>query len=367
MSIKEIPSAGPWITDKEVEYVADAVRNGWYADWAGYINKFEKAFASWVGSKHSISTSSCTGALTILMRALDIGVGDEVIAPEVTWIATVSAAYHLGAKPVFVDVERDTWCLDPQCVRKAISPKTKAIIAVDMFGHPADKDALLTISRENGIPLIEDAAPGIGSRYKNRFVGTFGLAGVFSFQGAKPLVCGEGGMIVTDDAALYERCYYYWDHCRDKSKILYNTEVGYKFKMTNIQAALGLAQLERIDEIVTKRRQIFFWYRDRLSAIDGLRMNVERSGCYNNFYVPTIVLDKEFSISAPELMRRMSEAGIGNRPFFRCLSKFPMFQAQVTPNADYLAAQGINLPCATVINEQEVDYVCNFVRKQLLG
>ena len=365
MAVREIPSAGPWITEKEVEYVRDATANGWYQNWFGYIDRFEKAFAQYIGVRFAISTSSCTGALQLAMRALELKSGDEVIAPEVTWLATVAPACLLGAKPVFVDVDPHTWCLDPVAFRKAITSRTKAVIPVDMYGHPSDKDEILRIAAEHGIAVIEDAAPGIGSRYKDRACGSFGLAGCFSFQGAKPLVTGEGGMLVTNDEKFYERCYYFWDYCREKGKVLYNTDIGYKFKMSNIQAALGLAQLERADEIIGKRRQIFFWYRDRLKDISGLRMNVEQEGCFCNFYVPTIVLDGKFPVNAETLMARLDEKGIRNRPFFRPLSKLPMFQAAKTPVADHLGANGINLPCASKLTEDDVHYVCQHLRKEL--
>jgi len=364
--VREIPSAGPWITEKEVAYVSDAAANGWYKNWSGYIDRFEQGFAEWMGVRFALSTSSCSGALQIAMRALGLKPGDEVIAPEVTWLATVAGACHLGARPVFVDVDPRTWCMDPEAVRRAISPRTRAILPVDMYGHPAPKDDLLSLAAEHGIAVIEDAAPGIGSRYRGRLCGSFGLAGVFSFQGAKPLVTGEGGMLVTDDEDFYDRCRYYWDYCREKGKVLYNTDVGYKFKMSNVQAALGLAQLERVDEIIAKRRQIFFWYRERLGDIPGLRMNVEQANCFCNFYVPTIILEGRFPIGTQELMDRMDAVGIRNRPFFRPLSKLPMFQPVRTPVADRLAANGINLPCATVLTEEDVDYVARFVRQQLL-
>lgn len=365
MAQREIPSAGPWITDKEVAYVQDAAAHGWYKNWSGYIDRFEAAFARWVGVRHALSTSSCTGAIHIAARALGLKPGDEVICPEVTWIGTIVGFCHVGATPVFVDVDPDTWCLDPDAFRRALTPRTRAVIPVDMYGTPADRDAILQIAAEHGVAVIEDAAPGIGSKFKGRMCGSFGLAGVFSFQGAKPLATGEGGMLVTSDDNFFDRCHYYWDHCRAKDRVLYNADVGFKYKMSNVQAALGLAQLERADEIIGKRRQIFFWYRDRLGDVPGLKLNVEPEGCYCNYYVPTIILDGDFPITAQELMARMDAAGIHNRPFFRPLSKMPMFRPAVTPVADRLAERGVNLPCATVLTEDDVDYVSRFVRREL--
>lgn len=367
MNKSPIPSAGPWITDKEISYVTDAVTNGWYSNWSSYLDRFEETFAQYVGVKHAIATSSCTGALHIALRALDIKEGDEVIVPEVTWVATATCVSYLNATPVFADVEADTWCIDPEAVRNAITRKTKAIIAVDMYGHPSSKSELQSIANEYGLALVEDAAPGLGSKYNGKMVGSFGTAGCFSFQGAKPLVCGEGGMLVTDDSDYYERCRYYWDHCREPGEVLYNTDIGFKYKLSNIQAALGLGQLERADEIIGKRRQIYFWYRDRLADLDGIQLNVERDGCYNNFYVPTIVFAEGSSNKAQELMSYLNEMEIGNRPFFRSLSKLPMFTPAKTPVADWLSSHGVNLPCATKMTEAEVDYVCECIRAKLVG
>lgn len=363
---REVASGGPWITEKEISYVSDAVANGWYSNWSGYLTRFEKALAAYTGTKYCLATSSCTGALHIAMLALGLKPGDEVIVPETTWIATVTCVRYVGATPVFVDVEADTWCMDPEAFRRAITPRTKAVIPVHMFGHPADMDAINAIAADHGIAVIEDAAPGIGSRYKGKPAGSLSLAAAFSFQGAKPLVTGEGGALVTNDKDFYDRAYYYWDHCRDNSKVLVNSDIGVKYKMSNIQAALGLAQVERADEIINKRREIFFWYREGLGNIPGLRLNAERDDVYNNYYVPTIVLEGKFKMNQAELMAHMDKHGVRNRPFFRCISKFPMFKPAHTPVADHLAANGINLPCATKLTREDVDYASAVVRNGLL-
>ena len=364
-AFREVPSGGPWISEKEIAYVNDAVANGWYANWSGYLNRFEKAMCEYTNTRFGIATSSCTGALHIAMAALGLKEGDEVIAPEITWIASVTCVRYVGATPVFVDVEPDTWCMDPEAFRHAITSRTKAVIPVHMFGHPANMKEINKIAAEHGITVIEDAAPGIGSRYHDKPAGSLGFAAAFSFQGAKPLVTGEGGMLVTNDENFYDRAYYYWDHCRDKTKVLYNTDIGFKYKMSNVQAALGLAQVERAQEIIEKRRQIYFWYKEGLGDIPGISMNVEREGVYNNFYVPSIVLDEKLDIGAEELMAVMDKHGARNRPFFRPISKLPMFKAANTPVADRLAKNGINLPCATKLTKEDVDFVVSVVRNAL--
>jgi perosamine synthetase len=363
--MREIPSGGPWITNREIEYVRDACENGWYKNWNGYLTRFERKMAEISSSRFALATSSCTGALHIAMLALGLREGDEVILPEVTWTATATCVCYVRATPVFVDVERDTWCMDPEAFRASITRNTKAVIPVHMYGHPANMAEINRIASAHGIHVIEDAAPGIGSRLDGRPMGSFGLAAAFSFQGAKPLVTGEGGALVTSDENFYDRAYYYADHCRDKDRILYTTGIGVKYKMANIQAALGLAQLERIEEITAKRRTIFFWYKERLGDVEGLRLNAERPGCWNNYYVPTMILEKDWGISRDEVMERMNGEGVRNRPFFRPISKLPMFSPASTPVADALAARGINLPCATKLTEEDVDYASQVVRRVL--
>jgi len=351
----KIPSGGPSITKKEIDYVTDAVTNGWYGNWSGYLDKFEEAFSLYLGVKNSIATSSCTGALHIAMKALDIGSGDEVIVPESTWIASASCVSYVGAEPVFADIESDTWCIDPDDIVRKITSKTKAIIPVHMYGHPADMIKISAIADQYGLKIVEDAAPGIGSKIGDKLVGTFGDISCFSFQGAKPIVTGEGGMLSTSDQNLYDRAHYYWDHCRDASKILYNTEIGLKYKMSNIQAALGLAQLERIDEIIQKRRNIFFIYKKELSENSLIKMNVERQGYYNNFYVPTIILDDSIADKHHSIMDELTRKGVLNRPFFRCISKMiPHYNESYTPVCDSIASRGINLPCATELTDEQV-------------
>jgi perosamine synthetase len=361
-SIREIASAGPWITSKEVEYVTDACQNGWYKNWSGYLDRFEESFAKYIGVDYAIATSSCTGALHISMKALGIGVGDEVIVPESTWIATATCVSYVGATPVFADIEKDTWCIDPIDIEKKITSKTKAIIPVHMYGHPADMEKINSIAEEYGLIVIEDAAPGIGSKINNKLVGSFGKAAAFSFQGAKPIVTGEGGMLVTNDENFYDKAFFYWDHCREQGKVLNNIDIGVKYKMSNIQAALGLAQLERIDEIIDKRRMIFSWYKERLESHPLLKLNTEREGYYNNFYVPSIIISDDCKLSQNVIMDQMTHKGVLNRPFFRCISKMmPEYNPSITPVADSIVSHGINLPCASMLKEDDIDYACKVI------
>ncbi|MDB3973982.1 DegT/DnrJ/EryC1/StrS family aminotransferase [Alphaproteobacteria bacterium] len=364
--MKNIPSAGPWITNLEIKSVTDAISKGWYENWSKDILKFEKSFSKYINIKHSLTTSSCTGALHIILKAMGIKKGDEIIVPEVSWIATVSCIYYLGAKPVYCDIEKDTWCLDPNDVKRKITSKTKAIIPVHMYGHPADMTQINKIAKNYGIWVVEDAAPGIGSKINDKLTGSFGDASAFSFQGAKPIVTGEGGMICTNNSNLFDKIYFYWDHGRDKKKILYNSEIGFKYKMSNIQAALGYAQLQRINQIISKRRKIFSWYHKYLGKNDKIFMNIERKNYFNNFYVPSIIIKNANKKFRDDFSSLLNKKGINNRPFFRPISKMLKGCKKAdTPVADQISDCGINLPCATKLTKEQIKYVSSQINELL--
>ena len=265
----------------------DAISNGWYENANNYITKFENSFKRYVNRKYSISVQNCTAALHLSLMALGIKKNDEVIVPDVTWIASVAPIIYLGAKPVFADIDPKTWCLSTESVKSLISKKTKAIVAVNLYGNMADFDSLIKL----GIPIIEDAAESIGSKYKNILSGKFGVTSCFSFHGSKTLVTGEGGMLVTDDKNIYQKCLILRDHGRRPNDLLFqNFTIGYKYKMSNLQAALGLAQLERIKILIKKKRQIFKWYNNIFKNNSLISLNPEISSVYNSYWMTTIVI-----------------------------------------------------------------------------
>jgi perosamine synthetase len=361
MTPKTILTAGPSITQKEIDYVLDAIANGWNANWDGYLKRFEKSFAGYTGTRFALSTSSCTGGLHLALLGLGVGPGDEVIVPEVSWVATASAVAYTGATPVFVDVEPDTWCLNPQSALAAITPRTKAIVPVHLYGHPADMVALNHLARLHGLKILEDAAPALGAEVNGRKVGGLGDIAAFSFQGAKIMTTGEGGMIVTDDEAVFERVKFLGDHGRDKHIPFLISEVGYKYKMSNLQAALGLAQLERIDELVGKKREIHGWYRERLASVPGLTLNAERPWARSIYWMTSVVLDETVAISRDQVIAGLKERHVDSRPFFPPMSSFPMFRsrAKENPVAYRVSRQGINLPSGHNLTEADVDQVCH--------
>lgn len=342
-----IPYTKPSITELEVQYATDAATNGWGERCYEYIGRFEEAFKAHLDVQYAIATSSCTGALHMGMAALDIGPGDEVILADTNWIATAAPIVHLGAKPVFVDILENSWCLDPDLVEQSITPKTKAIVAVHLYGNLCDMDRLLAIGERHGIPVIEDAAEAIGSVYHGKRAGSMGQFGAFSFHGTKTLTTGEGGMFVTNNAELYERVLTLSNHgrARGQNKQFWPDMVGFKYKMSNIQAAIGCAQMERIGQLIDRKREVLANYRERFAGVDFICMNPEPESTVNGAWMPTVVFSSESKVTREILQVEFESHAIDARVFFWPLSTLPMFRA-TEPNrlAFDIANRAINLP-----------------------
>lgn len=337
----------PSITELEIRYATDAAANGWGERCYEYIHRFEDMFRAHIGVKHAIATSSCTGALHMGMSALGIGPGDEVIMADTNWIATASPIVHLGARPVFVDVLSDSWCLNPAMVEEAITPRTKAIVAVHLYGNLCDMDQLLAIGERHRIPVIEDAAEAVGSLYRRKRAGSMGRFGAYSFHGTKTITTGEGGMFVTNDSALYEQVLTLSNHgrARGQSKQFWPDVVGFKYKISNIQAAIGCAQMERIDELVDRKRDVFRRYADGLRDLPGIAMNPEPVDCQNGYWMPTVVFPVGYERSRDTLLSAFQKDAIDGRVVFWPLSSLPMFAPQPGNTVAYgLPARSLNLP-----------------------
>jgi len=357
----------PSITELEIRYVEDAIRNGWGERCYDYIKRFETAFAEHLGVSYAIATSSCTGALHMGLAALGVGPGDEVILGDINWIASAAPITYLGARPVFVDVLADSWCLDPARVEAAITPATKAIIAVHLYGNLCDMDALLEIGARHGIPVIEDAAEAIGSRLGDRRAGSMGAFGAFSFHGTKTVTTGEGGLFVTQDKALFERVLTLSNHGRaaTQSKQFWPDLLGFKYKMSNLQAAVGCAQVERIDELIAGKRRIFEAYRQRLHDLP-LRLNPEGPGRVNGCWMPTAVVEEGVPFDREALLADFKADHIDGRVFFWPLSQLPMFEPRPEHRVAYgLQGRGFNLPSYHALDEAQIDRVCRIVRRHL--
>lgn len=356
----------PSITELEVRYATDAAANGWGERCYEYIKRFESAFKAHLGVKHAIATSSCTGALHMGMAALGIGPGDEVIMADTNWIATAAPIVHLGAKPIFVDILPESWCIDPEQAEAAITPRTKAIVAVHLYGNLCEMDRLLALGQKHGIPVIEDAAEAIGSIYHEKRAGSMGRFGAFSFHGTKTITTGEGGMFVTNDDNLYEEVLTLSNHGRTRSqtKQFWPDMVGFKYKMSNIQAAIGCAQMERIDDLISRKRQIFQAYQGGLADVTGVSMNPEPAGTQNGFWMPTVVFEESTGVTTECLSAAFAAENIDARVFFHPLSTTPPFAGSPGGKwAGNISNRAINVPSFHDISEIEQRRVVQVVRE----
>jgi perosamine synthetase len=369
---ERIPISGPWISEKEIAYVTDAVTNAWYANANVYHERFERAFADYIGVRHAISLPSCTSAIHLSLLAMGVGPGDEVIVPDITWIASAAPVSYVGATTVFADVDPRTWCLAADAFEACITPRTKAVIPVDLYGNLPDWPALRAVAQRHGVAIIEDAAEAIGTTFQGRKAGAFGDTGVFSFHGSKTLTTGEGGMLVTDRDDLRDRALILRDHGRKPGdRFFFNSEIGFKYKMSSLQAALGLAQLERVEELVVRKRQIFEWYRARLEDVPGLVLNYEAAGTRNTYWMVTAILPEASELKKDRLMELFQREGVDTRPFFHPLSAIPAYANE--PQAERARARnhishaisprGINLPSALNLTEAQVDRVCGLLKQ----
>lgn len=348
-----ILTGGVDISWVDVEYVTDAVINGWDEHHGDYIAAFEEAFAEYVGVKYARTTSGGTQALTLALATLGIGPGDEVILPDITYFACSDVIIQVGATPIFVDTDK-TWCIDPEAFKRAITSKTKAVMPVWMYGNAPEMSDIIWVAEENGIFIIEDACPAVGSLFRGNHSGTFGNFGCFSFHGAKIMTTGFGGMVVTNDKKLYDRLLFLNDHGENRTYPyrFWQTEIGYSFDLPNINCALGLGQLERIEEFVGKKRQIFEWYKSRLD----FPMNYEQPYARTNKWMTTIIVPNR-----DQVMKALKENEIDTRPFFFPISMFPMYEEQDTPNAHKAGLSGINLPSGVQRTEEEINRICEII------
>ena len=368
--------AGPSVTEREVDYVADAARNGWYENAELYHRRFQAAFAAYVGVPHALALPSCTSAIHLSLLAFGVGPGDEVVVPDITWTATAAPVVYVGATPVFADVDRETWCLSASSLEECVTPRTRAVIPVDLYGGMPDMGAIREIADRAGISVIEDAAQAIGAQYRGAMAGSLGDVGVFSFHGTKTLTTGEGGMLVTSREELLRRADFLATlGCRPAERTFFCTEVGQKYKMSNLQAAFGLAQLERIDELVGGKRRLFGWYRDALDGVAGVTLNAEPAGVLNTYWMTTVVVDPELGLEKERLIEELQARGVDSRPFFYPLSSIPAYhdspdaaRARGRNVVSYsLGGVGVNLPSALDLRREDVEYVSECLAEILAG
>jgi len=370
--VKTIHWAGPSITEHEINIVEDAMRNGWYENSYDYVEKFQREFALYHDRKYGIMTPNCTTAIHLLLTALGISEGDEVILPECTWIATGAGITYLRATPIFCDIDSKNWCLNPRSVEKLITPKTKAVIAVDLYGNMPQYDELTKLCAHHQISLIEDSAESVGSTYKGIRAGKFGIGSVFSFHRTKTITTGEGGMLLLDDEKLYDRCMFLRDHGRKKDVMYFNYEVTYKYMPFNVQAALGYAQFQRIEELVGLKRSQLRMYRERLGKIEDIFLNPEPEGGVNGAWITSVLFGKSHKLQTLEVVKKLAGMNIPARPFFYPLSSLPAYPIArakyepMNPVAYDISSRGINLPGSAILTEDQIDWICDGIKK-LIG
>jgi perosamine synthetase len=366
----KIPVAAPDLTGNEERYVVDAIRSSWISSTGAFVGRFEKEFARVCGTRASISVANGTLALHLALMTVDLRPGDEVLVPSLTYIATANAVRYCGAEPVFVDVDPATWCMDPARLESSITRRTKGIIPVHLYGHPADMDAINHIAATHGLWVVEDAAESHYARYRGRPTGGLARIGVFSFYGNKVLTSGEGGAVTLDDPALEHRARLLKGQGVDPARRYFFPITGYNYRLTNLACAILCAQLERADEMVARRRAIYARYRERLEGIPGIGFQPCAAWAEISPWLYSITVNREaFGRTRDELAAILADKGIETRPFFRPLHRLPPFQEESRkrgedlPVTDRLGDAGLNLPTFTKLQDAEIDEIASAIRR----
>ncbi len=366
-----IPVSEPLLNGNEKKYVMECLETGWISSEGPMIKKFEAAFSAYCNRKHGIAVCNGTAALEVALYAAGISEGDEVILPSFTIISCVLAILRLGAIPVLVDIEPDTWNMNTSQIEAKITKKTKAIMPVHIYGHPVDMEPIWEIAKKYKLLIVEDAAEVHGAEYKGRKCGNLGDVASFSFYANKIIATGEGGMVVVDDDKMAERARSYRNLCFLERERFLHEELGYNFRMTNIQAAIGVAQMENIEERVAFKRHIGEYYREKLSKIPGIQTQIEKPWAKTVYWMYAIQLSPSLGITAKEAMQKLKELGIGTRPFFKGLHSQPvlnrrgLFIGESYPVTDEAYKYGFYLPSGMTLTHQQIDTVCNALQQIL--
>ncbi|MGH3008126.1 MAG: DegT/DnrJ/EryC1/StrS family aminotransferase [Gaiellaceae bacterium] len=371
-----IPVNEPKLGARELEYVTEAVESGWISSAGRYIEEFEAGWAAYCGRRHGIAVSNGTTALHAAVAALGLGPGDEVILPTFTIVSCVTAVLAVGAVPVLVDSDPALWTMDVGQLEARVTEKTRAVMPVHMYGHPVEMDPLLELAERRGLTVLEDAAEAHGAEYRVgngewQRCGSFGAMSTFSFYANKLVTTGEGGMVVTDDDALAERLRSLRNLGFNADRRFHHLELGFNFRLTNLQAALGVAQLERIGEIVARKREVAAMYTAGLAAIEGLQLPSEAPWARSVFWMYGLVVDEATGLDAVELAARLRERGVDTRPFFLGMHEQPalhelgLFRDETYPVAERLARQGLYLPSGLALTDEQVERVCGALREAL--
>ena len=358
-----IPVNQPLLSGREKELLIECIESGWVSSDGPFVSEFERRFAAYIGVDYGVAICNGTAALEAALFAAGIGQDDEVIMPSFTIISCALAAIRLGAVPVLVDAEPETWNMDVSQIEARITPRTRAIMPVHIYGHPVDMDPVLEIAKKHKLVVIEDAAEVHGAEYKGRKCGSLGHISAWSFYANKIITTGEGGMVLTSDPKMAERAASYRNLCFRPERRFYHTELGHNFRMTNLQAAVGVAQMERVEEFVQIKRRLGQYYRERLSEIKGIRFQVEKPWAKTVYWMYCIELDPTLGLDADTMMKELGKRGIGTRPFFLGLHEQPvlhdlgLFKGECYPVTERIARQGLYLPSGLTLTEKQVEEV----------
>lgn len=366
--MKKITSAGPSITQAEIDLVTEAIRDGWQDKMNSYIDQFVSKFSQFVGVKHCLPTAHCTDAIHLAMLALGISAGDEVIVPDLTWVASVAPILYVGASPVFADIDPVSWCITAESIEQRITSKTKAVVVVDLLGNMPEWNEITDLCQQRGIIVIEDAAESIGATYEGKQAGTFGEISLFSFNATKLIMSGQGGALCTNDSDLYKKAKLHSHHGIDKKlsgRYYWSNVLGYNYNWTNLQAALALAQLGRIEELIAYKKWLFHEYENGLREIDGLQLSSAKLNVDPTYWISVAILDPKYGLNKEELGERFSEYQIDMRPLFYPVSSMPPFQPYVSgktmreenPITYQLSKYGVCLPNGNNLEADDVKYI----------
>jgi len=366
-----IPVSEPLLAGAEAKYVEDCIRTGWVSSEGSYLTAFERAWANYCGAEHGVAVSNGTTALQIAVAALHLEPGSEIILPSFTIVSCSLAIIEADCVPVLVDVDPETWALDLDQVEAKITERTRAIMPVHMFGHPVDMPRVMQIARKYGLKVIEDAAEAHGAEVDGRRVGGIADLATFSFYANKIITTGEGGMVLTSDAAVAARLRSLRNLCFRPERRFYHTEIGHNYRMTNVQAAIGLAQLERIDDHLERKRWMAARYNERLGDLPQVRLPIEKPGYRTVYWMYALVLSDDVPFDAVELASRLQKAGVQTRPLFLGMHEQPVFHARGLhigehyPVTERLARRGLYLPSGLTLTLDQIDAVSGALRKAL--
>ncbi|KGN03507.1 perosamine synthetase [Clostridium novyi A str. 4570] len=362
-----IPLCIPEIRGNEWKYVKECIDTNWVSSVGSYVNLFEEKFAEYVDANSAVVTVNGTAAIELALLTAGVGSGDEVIVPSMTFISPVNTVKYVGATPVFCDVCRDTFVMDAEKIEELITPKTKAILPVHIYGHPVDMDKVMEIAKKYNLYVIEDATEALGSKYKGKKLGTIGHMGAFSFNGNKLITTGAGGMLVTNSEEYGKRAKFLSTQTKVvlENKAFYHPEVGYNFRMPNLLAAFGVAQLENADEYLKIKKKNASYYNELLKDVKGITLPIQKDWAENCYWLYSILVEEEFPLTRDELIKKLQEEGIESRPFFMPVHNMPPYIDCVHGDmsmTDDISAKGINLPSSVSLTEENIEFICSVIK-----